>query len=158
MSLKEDYPSPDGSCNDHHEPSYYEPTMTDGYQQHHHQLLQWQCPSDEQPQHVLVYDSLDGDQARPTHENCLLPAILGKCLRRTTASVYNVLNSLWASQRGSFRRGWGNWASNALQTVPIPTKQLILFWHLFILIRKWVCVCVFLFLTRSAGTESISTF
>ncbi|XP_001948083.2 protein c-ets-1-B [Acyrthosiphon pisum] len=75
MNLKED-PSPDGSCNDHHEPSYYDPTTTGGYQQHHHQPLQWQCPSNEQPQHVFVYDSLDGNQARPTHEDCLLPAIL----------------------------------------------------------------------------------
>lgn len=79
MNLKEDYPSPDGSCNDQHEPSYYEPTTTGSDQQHHHlhhhQLLQWQYPSDEQPPHVLVYDSLD----RPTPENCLLPTILGKC-------------------------------------------------------------------------------
>ncbi|KAL5240101.1 hypothetical protein ACI65C_007511 [Semiaphis heraclei] len=76
MNLKEDYPSPDGSCNDQHEPSYYEPTTTGSDQQHHHlhhhQLLQWQYPSDEQPPHVLVYDSLD----RPTPENCLLPTIL----------------------------------------------------------------------------------
>jgi len=100
MNLKEDYPSPDGSCNDHHELSYYDPTTTGDYQQH--QLLQWpSCPSDEQQQHV-VYDSLDSDQARQTHENYLIPAILGKCLlRRTTAIVYIILcyiNSLWASR------------------------------------------------------------
>lgn len=90
MNLKEDYPSPDGSCNDHHEPSYYDPTTTGGdqqqQQQHHHhhhhnhhhlhQPVQWHCPADEQSQHVIVYDSLDGDYGRPTHENCLLPAIL----------------------------------------------------------------------------------
>ncbi|XP_015377918.1 PREDICTED: uncharacterized protein LOC107172152 [Diuraphis noxia] len=77
MNLKEDYPSPDGSCNDHHEPSYYDSTTTgDDHQHHrHHQLLQWQYPSDEQPPHVLVYNSLD----HPNTENCLLPSILGKC-------------------------------------------------------------------------------
>lgn len=94
MNLKEDYPSPVGSCNDHQEPTYYDPMTTGADQQHHHQVLQWQSPPCEQPQHVLVYDSLDSDYVRPSHENCLLPTILGRYLRQKF--VYNTLYySLW---------------------------------------------------------------
>ncbi|XP_050055282.1 ETS-related transcription factor Elf-1-like isoform X1 [Aphis gossypii] len=100
MNLKEDYPSPVGSCNDHQEPAYYDPTTTGADQQHYHQVLQWQSPPCEQPQHVLVYDSLDSDYVRPSHENCLLPTILD-----ADDEFYKASNSSIEKKRAGRPRG-----------------------------------------------------
>lgn len=95
MNLKEDYPT--HSCDDSHE-AYYQTTtiINNDEQQQHLQLQQWLSPSNETPQRVLVYDSLDcrnnnnnNNNCYNTHstdENYLLPAILGK-----SVSIYDSL-------------------------------------------------------------------